>query len=1074
MDQNISRQNQFFNSFSFRDLLMGILGHPVKVILAIVAVTLFFAWHIPHLSFKTSVYDLVIEDLPETERHKTFKKIFGSDEIIRIVIKSKNIFDTITFHKIEALAETVSEIKGVRRVISLPDVKKAIDISGKWTTEEFAAVVAPIDLFQRNLISADQKTTAVTLVLTNEANKENVIQAVNEIIAKAPGDISLYQIGMPLVSQALTNFTQMDFFRLPPITFLIIAIILFILFRNLVCVFIPLACVSFSLIWTFGFMSLTGTPLSMITVIVPVFLIAVGTAYCLHISTEYLESTKQTDTSIDAAVSTFSSITFPTVLAVLTTVIGLGSLLVNRITAIREFAIFSIIGIISLLVIVLTLFPAVLSLIPVSAKKEKDHFRTWHILDRFLAWVVRLDLHHQKITLPIIIVITVICFIGIFFIRVETNPVEFFKENIPVSQNFHDIYKDLSGSFPINVIMESKEEDYFEKPEHVAEVERLQKYLNTLPGVDKTISFADYMKLVNYALNRFEPKYYALPEEAFEVRMLLNNYKIMLGEDMLVRFMNPEFSKANILLLTHISSSREFLETQKKILAYTKQHFSRDLMLDVTGLGIVISASSHLLTIGQVKSLSITMVLVFGIMFLLFLSSRVGLIALVPNLFPIIINFGIMGWFKIELSMATSLIASIAIGLAVDDTIHYMVRYNREFQEDLDDKRALKATLMHMGKPITFTTITISLGFSILAFSSFNPTAIFGVMMVITMLSALVGALILLPSLLLHVELVTLWDLVRLKLGKDPRHGIPLFNGLSGTQVHYIIMAGSLKNIDAGEVLMHKGDQSDSMYAVVSGELDVVDPLTDKDTGDDHGIHKLIKRLQKGDVVGEMGLLRSASRSATVIASSPAELLQINLKMIKRLQWLYPPTAYKFFFNLMTILCDRLEDVTHCLSEASLVDDLTNMCNRKGFIKSLETEIYRAKRFGEDLSLCLITSGFEVVTPHSSFAARDKMIASLSDILYGCVRQCDTLGRLDIQIFALLMPKTSRQKAQRVCDRIQSIIKESRIEFNGLRLQVAIDLIDPKPDDEYQTIEAMLEKALEKLQFSDKFLPGSL
>ena len=131
--------------------------------------------------------------------------------------------------------------------------------------------------------------------------------------------------------------------------------------------------------------------------------------------------------------------------------------------------------------------------------------------------------------------------------------------------------------------------------------------------------------------------------------------------------------------------------------------------------------------------------------FWVFLSSKVGLVAIVPNLFPIIVNFGIMGWFGIELSMFTSLIASIAIGLAVDDTIHYLVRYNMEFRKELDDKKALRETLKHIGRPVIFTTLTISIGFSILAFSSFQPTAVFGIMMVITMLSALVGDLILLP-----------------------------------------------------------------------------------------------------------------------------------------------------------------------------------------------------------------------------------------------------------------------------------------------------------------------------------------
>jgi predicted RND superfamily exporter protein len=363
----------------------------------------------------------------------------------------------------------------------------------------------------------------------------------------------------------------------------------------------------------------------------------------------------------------------------------------------------------SLMVIVLTLFPAALALFPLPKQKANGTTETPAIIDRFLGWIVHLDLHKQKITLPILGIFVVFCIIGIFRIRVETSPVEFFKKDTAVSRHFHDIYKDLSGSFPVNVVMASEDDDYFEDPDNLAEIAELQEFLETLPGVDKTVSFAEYLKLVNYASNQFDPKYYTLPEEGFEVRMLMNNYRIMLGEDMFTRFMNYYLSKANILLFTHISSSRDFLETREKIFAHVQENFSKDLTFDVTGLGMVVSASSHLLTKGQVRSLSLTVVLVFSIMFLLFLSSKVGLVAIVPNLFPIVINFGIMGWLGIELSMVTSLIASIAIGLAVDDTIHYLVRYNREFKKSLDDKLALTETIKHVGRPIVFTTLTIGI-----------------------------------------------------------------------------------------------------------------------------------------------------------------------------------------------------------------------------------------------------------------------------------------------------------------------------------------------------------------------------
>ena len=905
---------------SFKEMLEWILRKPLVVISIILAITLFFAWQIRHLSFKTSIHDLQIEDLPETARYEDFKKLFGSDEIIRVVVKAENVFDPLTFRKIDQLAENAAQIDGIRRVISLPGIKKDVDVAGSWSMEKYHAIASAADLFQNNLFSADGKTTALTLVLKTEAVPGDVIERVRRLIADSSRDLTLYQIGMPLVSEALAKLTEKDFLRLPPITLLLIAIILFCLFRKLRYILIPLTCVALALIWTFGLMALLRIPLSMLTMIVPVFLIAVGTAYCLHIVSEYIACQERADSPADVTALAFSHIAFPTFLAILTTIIGLGSLLINRIAMIQEFALFSCFGMVSILTIVLTFLPAALSLVPISSKKQNEEIGRPSLFQRYIDQILALNLQHQKITLTVISVVAVICLIGIFRIRVETNPIGYFKEDTAVKRNFYDIYQHLSGSFPINVAMGNPQADYFEDPAHLADIARLQAYLEKLPGVDKTVSFADYLKLVHYALNKFEPQYYVLPQEGFEVRMAINNFTTMLGEDMLTRFMSSDFSKTNILLLTHISSSKDFLQIRDDIMAHVKSNFSNDLTWDVTGLGMAIAVSSHLLTEGQIKSLAITMILVFGIMFALFLSLKVGLIAIAPNVFPIIINFGIMGWFGIELSMATSLIASIAIGLAVDDTIHYLVRYNREFKTDLDEKRAIRDTLTHVGKPITFTTVTICVGFSVLLFSSFKPTAIFGAMMVITSLSALVGDLIVLPSLIQHVEVVTLWDLLRLKLGKEPPEGIPLFKGLSRTQVHYVIMAGSLSKIDAGEILFHKGDLSDSMYVIISGAVDIVDSVTDPKTGENLGNPILINQLKTGDVLGEMGFLRSAPRSAAAIATQPVELLKINRKMIKRLQWLYPPTAHKFFFNLMTLICDRLDRLTQRFSEIKVLD----------------------------------------------------------------------------------------------------------------------------------------------------------
>jgi uncharacterized protein len=196
-----------------------VLNHRIVVLSAIIVLTLLLGAFIPRLVFKTSIHDLIIADLPENAQYEAFQKIFGSEEIIRVVIKCENIYDPLTFQKIAQLEETAKTIPGVRRVIGLPGVKKAVDLSGNWPMEKFVRFVSGAELFKRNLVSVDHRTTLITLVLDADANQAAVIAAVHDLIDTADPGLRLYQIGMPLISQALAQFTQRDFMRLPPLTF---------------------------------------------------------------------------------------------------------------------------------------------------------------------------------------------------------------------------------------------------------------------------------------------------------------------------------------------------------------------------------------------------------------------------------------------------------------------------------------------------------------------------------------------------------------------------------------------------------------------------------------------------------------------------------------------------------------------------------------------------------------------------------------------------------------------------------------------------------------------------------------
>ena len=535
-------------------LLRNVVDHPILTIVLVLVITGFFASRIPSLRFHTSIYDLTIEDLPQNVAYQDFKKQFGSEEIIAVVAHSDNFFEKKSFDELETLAGKLSEIKGVRRVVSLPGIKKSIDITNSKSIAEFEQIIAPADLLVRTVISPDKKTSVITIILEDLADKEPVIVGVRSVIKDVNGGKSIYQIGLPLVAEALADYTTRDFLTLPPIAFLVIAVVLVLLFRSVRGVLVPVTALAVALVWTFGLMAMTGAPLAMLTMIVPVFLIAVGTAYCMHVFAEYRTEAAQSETPAEAAFKSVAAVGFPTTLAVVTTTIGLCSLLVNKITAIRDFAIYSAAGIIIMLILLLTLTPAILALLPIKNFRRTSNKRKSDFLDAFLARVANINIKKQKILLPAIGLVSLVAIAGITMIKVENNPVDYFKPDTPVSRHFHDISKDMSGSIPLNVVVDSKTDEYFQNPSHLADLIMLQEFLITLDGVDKTESFADYLMLVNYAKHQYQPEYYNLPEENFEVRMLTNNFQTVLGKDLYSRFMDPDFSKANIVMRTHIAS----------------------------------------------------------------------------------------------------------------------------------------------------------------------------------------------------------------------------------------------------------------------------------------------------------------------------------------------------------------------------------------------------------------------------------------------------------------------------------------------------------------------------------------
>ena len=1019
---------QIVKSFSLSHWLAYLAKNPGQVLFFILIVTVPISAKIPTLDFSMSVHDLIVDDTPERLRYDNFKALFGTDEVIHVVVKGDDLFSPPFFAQLRYLTDTFSNITGVSRVISLPQIKKAVDPQDKWSLERFANLTSHVSIFQRYMISPDHRVSGITLILDDQADQYAISQSVATSLSQLDREYQAYQIGMPPVSIALSRYTQQDFLHLPVYTIFIVVALLLVMFRSFVEMAITILTVMIAGVWTLGAMAWSGLLMNMLTVVVPILLIAVGTAYCLYIYCTFKECVTKCNDAQSALLRTFSRITYPTLIAVCTTIAGIGSLMATSIEAVRQFSGFACFGILALLVAVLTFLPCLLAITwPILRKRAlptSERFFSPARVDKLVSLIVGKRQH----VFLLLIIVSLFLLAGIFRIRVETNPLSYFKSNTPIHRHFHDVYRHLSGSFPLHLQISVGEEDYFLSTNAVKILTDHQRFLETLPGVDKTLSFADYLMLVNYVTNQFDGAFYKLPEADYEIRMLANQFKILLGRDILDRYVNSEFSVANITMLTRLHSSKTFIDTEKVIRDHCDRHRDDNIVCGVTGFAMVMSLGSRHLVDGQVWSLLITLGIIFLIIHWMFFSIKLGVIALVANLFPVLVSFGAMGWLGIDLSMGTCLIASIVLGLAVDDTIHYLVRYKIAYTQKMDSIAAMRQTLTHLGQPIFATSVTISAGFSILMLSSFTPTAVFGLLMMLVMASALTSGLVILPALLSKVSPVTLEEIFQLRIGrKHLQDTVPLLKGMTRTQVHRILRTGKIHYLDSGFYLFEQGDVADSMYVVISGVFDALMSESIGNTGRGGCIPKRVNRLVTGDVIGEMGIMSSGFRCVSVVAVTPGEVLALSQAHLARIRRLHPRTAIRFFANLSSVLTEKLIKADLSMSHSCSYDYDTGMLNREAFLDCCEKEISQARRFGGSLVICLL----EIDDPDRYFEDKplevERFICHVSRVVAGSVRIIDTMGRLEKLTLAVLLPRATSSHGSEICSRLKTAFNNQKM-----------------------------------------------
>jgi predicted RND superfamily exporter protein len=532
------------------------------------------------------------------------------------------------------------------------------------------------------------------------------------------------------------------------------------------------------------------------TLILPPLLMAIGIAYAIHVLSRYyveLVGGRPREVVVAAAMA---HVLLPVLVAWLCTVVSCATLIFNPIHAIRDFGVYSVVGITAIFAASLFFIPAALLLLPhpqpssVPVVDERDRIAS--IVDVVGRWAVS----HRRIVLVGSILLCTFSLWGASRIRVETDYLKFFSVESIFRRDNTRIAEALGGTQPIYVSIEGDGPGSLSRLEVLAAMRDLQKFVREQPGVDGSLSLA----LLQGALNPERGR--ALPDNQTDVDQLL----LFVNPTDVAPVVSRDYGRANILVRTRLSGSSEVGALVDRIDEYAQSRFRRGIEVRPTGSMVLLNRSADQLSRGQVSGLWQVLAMLLVIMSLIFLSLRAGLLSLVPNVIPIIVLFGIMGWAGIPLNISTSMIAVIAIGIAVDDTIHYFTEFNVQLRATGNQEHAILNVVRTVGKPIVYSALALTAGFAITCLSNFQPIRHFGILSSATVVIGLVAELLITPALVMSTTLITLWDLLFLKLGPEPEKQIPLFAGLRPLQAKIVVLMGRLAAADPGELITRRGE----------------------------------------------------------------------------------------------------------------------------------------------------------------------------------------------------------------------------------------------------------------------------
>jgi len=688
------------------------------------------------------------------------EEIFGGDELLLAVFEADDILQPASLSRIKAIRKEINKLDEVDQVLSVFDAKNISSEDGYLLVEPFVKGIPKTEesieklrndllnseMARNVVISEDFRLSAIIMSLNSEAIDDTIVAKVKHVIENNPGEEKVYLGGLPYLKNTIALEIASDLKKLMIVGLIIMLIMLYLFFREIRGVILPFMVVVMAIIFSMGLIPLLGWKLSIITLLLPIMMIAIANDYGIHLMARYQEL-NWSDSSLSngsLAKNVFTSLKTPILLTGLTTVAGILCLLSHKMFPAKQLGVVAAIGITFALLLSLLLIPSVLSFINKSRVRRFYKNGNRPFLDKILEKTGLLVISHPGKIVVAACLIALVAGGGAFMVHVDTDVINFFPEKHPVRKSSDIINKTFGGSQNIAVHIEGDLLD----PELMQRIDTYTQMIDGLQEVGFVVSVSNVVREISKAMNDpADDLYDTIPFTREAIAQYLELYSMSANPEDLEKLIDFNYENAQILIRINNGSNNTIKSVLQDVHRITKDDPN---IMRIGGYGLVVAEMAELVVRGQILSLIFAIIIIILIISILFRSYSAGIITAMPLAFALVILFGLMGYFRISLDMATAILSSIMIGVGVDYTIHFLWRYREERKiQNRTAKEAVIHTLTTTGRGITFNALSVIIGFSVLLFSSFAPIRFFGYLVIISIAACMVGALVIIPSLVL-------------------------------------------------------------------------------------------------------------------------------------------------------------------------------------------------------------------------------------------------------------------------------------------------------------------------------------